>query len=143
MPAADIVELLGGQKVLKRKISNAMELHERILMGLPYAAFDSVRTALRLTREEAATAIGIPERTLVRRKKEKKFTAPESDRLLRLARVAALAVQIFGTEENAAQWMKKPNFALGSRTPFELLETDAGVKAVEDVLWHIAYGIIS
>ena len=143
MFAGDVVEVLGGRKVLKQKISNAVELHERTRMGLPYKAFDSVRAALRLTREEAATAIGLPERTLVRRKKEKRFSAPESDKLLRLARLAALAVEILGTEEKASHWMKKINLALGSRSPFTLLDTDAGAKVVEDVLWQIAYGIVS
>lgn len=143
MSAIDVVEVLGGRKVLKGRISNAVDLHEKARAGLPYEAFDSVRMALRLTREEAAKAIGLPERTLVRRKKEKKFSPPESDRLLRLARVAALAVEILGTEEKASQWMKKVNLALGSRTPFALLDTDAGAKAVENVLWQIAYGMVS
>ncbi len=143
MPATDIIEILGGRKVLKGKISNSMELHEKTRMGLPYAAFDAVRSMLGLSREEAAGAIGVPERTLARRKKEKKLNALESDRLLRLARVGALAVEILGKEENASQWMKRVNYALGSRKPLDLLDTDAGAKSVEDVLWQIAYGMIS
>ena len=143
MPATDVIEVLGGQKVLRGKISNPMELHEKTRMGLPYAAFDAVRSTLQLTREEAARAIGVPERTLARRKKEKKLNALESDRLLRLARVGALAVEILGKEDNASQWLKRANYALGSRTPLDLLDTDAGAKGVEDVLWQIAYGIVS
>jgi putative toxin-antitoxin system antitoxin component (TIGR02293 family) len=92
-----------------------MELHEKTRLGLPYVAFDSVRSVLRLTHREAARAIGVPERTLARRKKEKKFNALESDRLLRMARVGALAVEILGNEDNAAQWLKKANYALGAR----------------------------
>lgn len=102
-----------------------------------------MRATLRLTREEAARAIGVPERTLARRKKEKKLNALESDRLLRLARVGALAVEILGKEDNASQWLKRTNRALGSRAPLHLLDTDAGAKGVEDVLWQIAYGMMS
>ena len=143
MATRDVIEVLGGRKVLREKIANPLELHEKTRQGFPYAAFDSVRSTLRLTRGEAARAIGVPERTVARRKKEKRFNALESDRLLRIARVGALAVEILGNEDNASQWLKKANYALGARPPLDLLDTDAGTKSVEDVLWQIAYGIVS
>ncbi len=49
----------------------------------------------RLTQSELAAAVGIPERTLARRKREGKLSSAESSRLLRLARVVARGEEAF------------------------------------------------
>jgi uncharacterized protein (DUF2384 family) len=39
--------------------------------------------------------------------------------------------------------MSNPNRALGGRRPFDQLDTEPGVRSVEEVLYGIAYGMYS
>jgi putative toxin-antitoxin system antitoxin component (TIGR02293 family) len=61
----------------------------------------------------------------------------------RLARIIALATHYLGDAQAAYRWLKRPNAALGSRTPIELLGTEPGALAVENALGRIAYDGIS
>lgn len=85
----------------------------------------------------------IPSRTYIRRQEgEKLLTATESDRVLRIARVAGEAERVFGDEEKAKRWLSKTNAILGA-TPLELLTTDAGAREVEAELTRIDWGDFS
>ena len=138
-----LVEALGGKKVLKRRIANLDELRETVKAGLPYASLDALIDKFGLAREEAAAALHLPQRTIARRKKERKLQADESDRLLRLARVSAQAADTLGSEEKAVQWLRRPNRALGNQAPLDLIDSDIGAKQVEEVLGRIEHGNIS
>ncbi|MGH7255646.1 MAG: type II RES/Xre toxin-antitoxin system antitoxin [Nitrospirales bacterium] len=140
---AAIVEALGGRKVLKRQISNLDELRQTVGAGLPYASLEAVMVKFGLARGEAASALHLPQRTIARRKKQRKLRADESDRLLRLARLGAHAADVLGSEEKAARWLRRPNRALGNQVPLELLESDIGAGQIEEVLGRIEYGVYS
>ena len=80
-------------------------------------------------------------RTLSRRKDAGQPEAMESDRLVRLERVFAHAVEVFETTERARDWLETPNRALGDHRPLELLETDAGAREVYEALGRVDHGI--
>lgn len=141
--AAAIYETLGGPSVLREEASGLTELGERVRRGLPYAALEAVMARLGLSRDQLAQALHLPERTLARRKKERRLHPDESDRLFRLARIAAQAADVLGSTEKAARWLQRPNRALGGRVPLALLDTDAGTREVEEVLGRIEHGIVS
>ena len=67
----------------------------------------------------------------------------ESDRLFRVARIAALAEESLGGRDRAARWLKRPNRALGNAIPLQHLDTDLGSRQVEDVLGRISHGVYS
>jgi putative toxin-antitoxin system antitoxin component (TIGR02293 family) len=67
----------------------------------------------------------------------------ESERILRLARVAAHASHVFGDRAAALRWLSTSNMALGGDTPMSLLETDVGTGEVIEVLGRILYGVYS
>jgi putative toxin-antitoxin system antitoxin component (TIGR02293 family) len=67
----------------------------------------------------------------------------ESDRTMRLARVMAHAEETFGDTERAGHWLQTKNLALGGEVPLDLLDTDAGSKEVEAILYRIDYGMFS
>lgn len=82
----------------------------------------------------------ISERTFQRRKVDHKpLSASESDRVLRIARVAERAESVFASPDKARRWLSSPHSLLG-RAPLELLGTDAGARAVEDELVRIDFG---
>ena len=138
-----LVEALGGRKVFKRRIANLDELRDRVKAGLPYASFEALIDKFGFAREEAAVALHLPQRTIARRKKEQKLQADESDRLLRLARFSAQATATLGSEEKAAQWLRRPNRALGNQAPLDLIDNDIGTRQVEEVLGRIEHGVVS
>jgi putative toxin-antitoxin system antitoxin component (TIGR02293 family) len=138
-----LVAALGGRKVLKCRIVKLDDLREAAKSGLPYASLETVIGKLRLGRDEAAAVLHLPQRTIARRKKEQRLQADESDRVLRLARIGAQASATLGNEEKAAQWLRRPNRALGNRAPLELLDNDIGTRQVEEILGRMEHGNIS
>ncbi len=59
------------------------------------------------------------------------------------ARIIELAIRVLEDEEKARNWLQKPQYGLGGAVPIELLQTEAGAKEVEELLWRIEYGIVS
>ena len=145
MTAAEyVIDVLGGASVFKgRTVPTSTELRERIKRGLPYRSLESVRERLRLSVPEAAVVLHMPLRTLARRRQTRKLDGDESDRLYRIARVAAQAFAVFGAEDKAATWLRRPNRALNGELPIDLLDTDVGARQVEDTLGRLEHGIVS
>jgi len=55
-----------------------------------------------------------------------------------------LAKHYLGNDETATRWLRRSNRALGGSTPLELIDTELGARAVENVLGRIAYsGVVS
>ena len=65
-----------------------------------------------------------------------------SDRLARIDRIYALAVEVFGDSGKAAEWLKRPSRALGKELPLRLLDTDTGTEQVERELRQIQHGFV-
>ena len=139
--ARRVVRTLGGARIVKA--ATWEDLHARRQAGLPYASVDAVSSAFHIGSKDLVRILDLPLRTLARRKKEKRLHADESDRLLRLGRVAALAEEMLGSREKATEWLHEPNAALGHETPLSHLDSDLGARQVEDVLVRIAHGVYS
>jgi putative toxin-antitoxin system antitoxin component (TIGR02293 family) len=139
-----VVEVLGGPKLFRsRALPTSSQMRDRIKAGLPFSSLESVRERLRLSVPETASVLQIPARTFARRRQSRRLTAEESDRLYRLARIAAQATAVFGTEQRACAWLRRPNRALDGEPPIRLIDTDVGTRQVEDVLGRIEHGVIS
>ncbi len=94
-----------------------------------------------VTKEEVFKIIA-PRRTLDRRKAAGgKLSLAESDRALRLERIAGHADRVFGDPEKAHRWLRKPCRALGGAVPIELLTSETGAHVVEQELHAIDYGM--
>ncbi len=66
----------------------------------------------------------------------------QETRELRISRIYAMALDVFGDEQKAAIWLNRPNRALGNELPLQLLETEAGTERVERELRQIQYGFV-
>ena len=139
----DIQTILGGRRTFGRKLSSEQELIEAVRSGLPHAALESALDVLGLSADSVSASLSLPKRTLARRKHQARLNAQESDRLLRLARVAAAAVELFGDPSRASAWLQKPNRALGNASPLSQMDTDVGVRQVERLLGRIEHGVFS
>jgi putative toxin-antitoxin system antitoxin component (TIGR02293 family) len=144
MTVAAITAVLGGRRTLKRKVESDTQLRSLTREGLPVATLTRLSDDLCIDRKVLAGLVGISERTLSRRiAKGERFSAEESDRMVRLARVVAMATDTLGTSAKASSWLQSPNMVLEDHRPLDLLDTDAGVRSVETILNRIEYGIYS
>ena len=145
MTSAELVfELLGTPRSRSIASSTSARLVEAVRRGLPFARAERAYRRLGFTLEEAASSLGLPPRTLHRRKAEgARLGRSESEKMLRLARVGAAAIDVLGDEELARRWLRAPLQALGGVTPASLLDTDVGAEAVLDVLTRIEHGVHS
>jgi putative toxin-antitoxin system antitoxin component (TIGR02293 family) len=125
---------------LGEHVASESDVYKVVSDGLPYSA------ANRFFNDAACSySLLGPETTVRRRILEKQtFTVDESERLVRLARVTALAESLFGTEHDAQQWLSTAaNYIEGAApiSPFELAVTDTGARIVESLILQTAHGV--
>lgn len=138
-----VIDELGGENALGRPLRNATDLQSAIREGFPQKVVGVVMNSAGLTLKQLSSALDLSPRSLQRRKQSGRLARYESDRIYRLVRIVALAKQCIGDEETASRWLKRPNRALGDHVPLELIDTELGARAVENVLGRIAYGGVS
>lgn len=142
-PSLSVEALLGGKRVLQVKPRTPLDWVSVIRQGISSAAVDALAKTIHVTQSELAVALGIPERTLARRKKEGTLNSEESAKLVRLARVVERAEEVFESLDAALDWLKSPNAALSGATPLSLLDTDIGAESVMDTLGRIEHGVFA
>ncbi|HEY6044895.1 MAG TPA: antitoxin Xre/MbcA/ParS toxin-binding domain-containing protein [Nitrosospira sp.] len=135
--------VLGGERVLHAHPRSVPEWIDLVREGIPAPAIDAVIQFVNVRQIELSRALDIPERTLVRRKKEGLLNREESGKLLRLARIVERAAEVFEDGQAALDWMKSPNASLGGVTPLSMLDTDLGAGSVMDTLGRIEHGIFA
>jgi putative toxin-antitoxin system antitoxin component (TIGR02293 family) len=119
-----------------------LALAEFVEHGLPPENLEFLK-AKGITFTEMANTVISP-RTLKHRKARGENLAPgETERALRVASIIRLAEQVFGNPEKALRWLRAENDRLEGRTPLSLLKTEAGGRAIEEMLWGIDEGIYS
>jgi putative toxin-antitoxin system antitoxin component (TIGR02293 family) len=117
-----------------------VQLIGTVRKGFPSESLDTMALHLKIDRVVLLKVLGISERTAQRKNRHEALLSPgASDRLARIDRIFELAVEVLGSEEKAAEWLKRPNRPLGNEMPLELLDTDAGTQEVERELRQIEY----
>ncbi len=140
MVVAAVADWLGGRAVLRGEPRSVLDLVRAVEAGLPVGVADAVVERGKLAPQELYRLV-IPRRTLThRRARGGRLSRDESDKLARVARVMAQAEETMGDEAKAHRWARRPNRALGGALPIELLETEQGARAVEDVLGRLGHG---
>ena len=113
---------------------------DAIRRGLPTSSLGLLIEVGRLTMDEAERVV-LPRRVFRHRLKTGRLNPQESDRLARVVRMIAAAETTFGSVEKAAVWLRRPTTVLAGETPFALLDTDDGTRAVEGLLGRIDHGL--
>lgn len=127
----------------KNRIHSDMDIAKQIRKGLPFTLVENICLELNISQQELTKSIGINIRTLARRKKENKLQADEGDKLYRLVRIYALAIETFENKQVALRWLNTPKTTLGGEVPLQWLDTDAGAREIEQLLGRIEHGIFS
>ena len=58
-----------------------------------------------------------------------------------MAEILTKATAVFGTQQEAEQWLERAAIGLDQRRPIDLLATPAGAKIVEDFLDRLEFGV--
>jgi putative toxin-antitoxin system antitoxin component (TIGR02293 family) len=111
--------------------------------GIPAARFDALKELLGVSTERLTDVVGISPSTLSRRRKRGRFDKDESERILRIARIALRAVGVLGGPENARKWLTEPARALGGEKPLKFADTEPGAREVERLLIRLEHGVYS
>jgi putative toxin-antitoxin system antitoxin component (TIGR02293 family) len=140
-----VAALLGGAEILQHPLRHPLDAHEMLLQGLPGKALDYLIGNLTIIRrtDSLEKAVGMSLRTFQRRKDAptKPLNQEQSGRTWKFAEILAKASEVFGSQEEAEQWLERPAIGLDQRCPIDLLATPAGVELVEDFLERLAYGV--
>ncbi|PYN96891.1 MAG: hypothetical protein DMD89_17265 [Candidatus Rokuibacteriota bacterium] len=107
--AGRLVKAMGGKRVFREPARSYEAVIKRVRAGLPYAALEAVAARFEISQDKIVRLLALPPRTLARRKKEGRLRADESDRLLRVSRIGALAEETLGNRERAATWLSRAN----------------------------------
>ncbi len=72
-----------------------------------------------------------------------RFTAFESERLYRIARLADKAKDVLEDSQEASVWLKTSKRYLNGKTPLQYADTEVGAQTVERLLGRIEHGVFS
>jgi putative toxin-antitoxin system antitoxin component (TIGR02293 family) len=127
--------------VIGISVDTTPDLIAAVRRGLPFAVFTTLQKSLDVSSAVLAQLIGLPVRTLQRRRREGRFKPDESDNLVRIARVLSRTLEFFEDKAEALYWLKTPASALDDDTPLSLLDTEVGAQEVLRLLGQLEHGV--
>ena len=98
---------------------------------------------VQIPEKEFAKIAGTSCRTISRLKNDQPIPDHAAEVTLSVVRTFRKAEEVFGSEEKAVLWLKRPNVALEGNSPLFLLNTRFGSEEVMDVLSRIEHGVYS
>jgi putative toxin-antitoxin system antitoxin component (TIGR02293 family) len=130
---------LGGKLGVAR-IRSDRDLASLVEKRLPSTAIKSlVRGGL---SDAEVYQLIVPRRTLAHRvANHQSLSKEESDKAVRVARITAMAEQVFGESARAWRWLRKPKRSFFGKRPIEMLATEAGARIVEELIFQIDHGL--
>jgi putative toxin-antitoxin system antitoxin component (TIGR02293 family) len=124
----------------KRMPLSPIDLANRIDDGLPLAALDRLAGLVAPGDAQFKYRL-VPRATYGRRKGSKVLSAEEGTRLARLARVWSLALDVWGEESEARDFLFRPHAMLKDNRPIDVvIQSEFGAEMVVDILGSLKYG---
>ncbi len=143
MELAVLEKVLGGKKVLRKRIKSRMDLVDLSNRGVTKDALSNLAKFLSCSVKQIAQLLPVTERTIQRYTPDKPFNPIVSEQILQIAEVAAKGSEVFDSKDKFLSWMNLPNKALDNKTPMSLLKSKFGTELVLDELGRIEHGVFS
>ena len=125
-------------------LSNKLLLVCVIRGGVPYSFFDLIQRITPFDDNYWADFLDISLKSLQRYKQDDRIFKPSlSEKIIEMAEVTTMGLDVFGSMEKFKLWLDTPNYALGSLQPSELLKDSYGKAMVVAELARINYGILA
>ncbi|HVZ97058.1 MAG TPA: antitoxin Xre/MbcA/ParS toxin-binding domain-containing protein [Chitinophagaceae bacterium] len=124
-------------------LGNKMLIILVIRQGIPYSLFNLIQHFTPFTERDWADFLDISTKSLHRYKQTSKSFKPiQSEKIIEMAEVTKVGLDVFGDMEKFKLWLETPNFSLGNLKPMELLKDSYGKELVIGELTRINYGIL-
>jgi putative toxin-antitoxin system antitoxin component (TIGR02293 family) len=124
-------------------LSDRMLLVQSIREGIPYSIFRLIQGLSPFNETDWASLLGISTKSLQRyRHSEKKFKPVLSEKIIEMAEVTQLGLEVFGDMNKFRLWLETPNFSVGNMKPIDLLANSYGKEMITGELTRINYGIL-
>jgi putative toxin-antitoxin system antitoxin component (TIGR02293 family) len=137
--------LLGGDRILRRKVRSPLDAHALLAGGLPGRALIHFIERLEVLDRTVSLekGVGMSLRTFQRHKDApaKALSQDQGGRAWRFAEILAKATAAFGSQQDAEAWLERPATGLDRQRPIDLLATPAGAELVEDFLTRLEHGV--
>jgi putative toxin-antitoxin system antitoxin component (TIGR02293 family) len=102
---------------------------------------DQVAESIGIPRKKLVESLRLSDRTIrFRSKKNQRLSPEESQKIHRVEEVFALATEVLESKEKARQWLTTPAYGLGNVRPLDFLDTDLGLREVNNLLSAIEWG---
>ena len=114
------------------KISFTNLLSNKLLVmvirkGIPYSIFTLIQNITPFSLNDWANYLDISSKSLKRYQQQNKPFKPSlTEKIIELAEVTNLGIEVFGNNEKFRVWLETPNYALGNLKPFDLLRDSYG-----------------
>jgi putative toxin-antitoxin system antitoxin component (TIGR02293 family) len=135
----EVVDVLGvsGPKGMRR---SPLYLIRMIEKGFPTHALGRISSAIAPSDASFKYRL-VRKATLARRKQRRRLSAEESERLARIARTWSVASEVWGSAEEAREFLFRPHQLLEGQRPIDVaLSSDPGARLVEEILGRLQYG---
>ena len=143
-PAHKTVRFRRAGESLGLSVNSIPELIREVMRGFSYQALVAFETTSGVSLQTLAETIGIPVRTLARRRASGRLAPEESERLLRLSSIFEKAVELFeGDVPSAVNWLATPKRAFENLPPLQYVRTEIGAKEVENLIGRLEHGVFS
>jgi putative toxin-antitoxin system antitoxin component (TIGR02293 family) len=124
-------------------MSDKLLVTSLIRAGITYKLFSAVQEYTPFTEKEWASLLQISLKSLQRYREDSnyRFKPFQSEKIIEMAEVTLMGLEVFGDMEKFKRWLTTPNFALGRLEPLELLQDSYGKELVMSELVRIDHGI--
>jgi putative toxin-antitoxin system antitoxin component (TIGR02293 family) len=136
--------LLFGKGGRRRQPMTRVELHERIVAGVPYGCLFHLTEELHDIPEKlVAETFTISTRTQLRHKERPETIMPPDlgSKTWMLAEIVAMAEDVMGSRKDAEKWLLSPAMGLNGSRPIDLLRTQQGAQLVSEFLERLRHGV--
>jgi len=125
-------------------LNNKLLIVYMIRKGIPYSIFSLIKDFTPFSINDWAEYLNISGKSLTRYSQSAKSFKPiHTEKIIELAEVTNLGLEVFGDNKKFKLWLETPNYALGNQKPFELMKDSYGKEMVMGELTRIDQGIFA
>jgi putative toxin-antitoxin system antitoxin component (TIGR02293 family) len=134
----------------QKKITLEYLLTDKMLMialirhGIPYQLYELIQELTPLNEKDWSELLDLSTKSLQRyRNARQSFESFQSEKILEMAEVTIMGLDVFGSIDKFQLWLNTPNYALGNYKPVNLLRNSYGKEMIMGELVRINYGILA
>lgn len=111
--------------------------------GVSKKDLERLKEKSELDYDKLAKALSVTRATLINKKRDQKFGAVLSEKIVGLADIYSYGYEVFEDEDRFNRWMFRPNQALGGKAPYDFIDNQFGREEVKNLIGRIDYGVYS